>query len=110
MSDWLSLLHAVKGGQRTFEMTSASDLDAPVAVGWSGDLAAFRRVVSAQEAEILAAEHELDARATSMRRMYGDVVDRDTSIRDLQRELHEKVGMRDELIRELQAALRQQAP
>ena len=101
----LSLLESIKGGERISEMRTATLLEASVAPGWAGDWPAFRRVAAAYEAEILAAERELDARAAVMRRMQSDLVHRDDVIRGLQRELHAKVAERDEVIRSLQAEM-----
>jgi hypothetical protein len=101
----LSLLEAIKGGERITEMEAPTPLDTPVELGWSADSDAFRRVIRAHEAEILAAARELDARADVMGRMHSDVTDRDRTIRDLQRELHEKVAVRDAMIRSLQAEM-----
>jgi rhamnosyltransferase len=100
----LSLLGAIKSGTQTSEMQAQSALDEPVTSDWSVDLEALRRVITAEEAEILVAERELDQRAIVMQRMYDDIVHRDETIRGLQEELHRKVGARDETIRLLQAA------
>jgi glycosyltransferase involved in cell wall biosynthesis len=104
-SKQLSLLEGVKAGEQMAEMMTPSPLDLPVRRDWTGDVEAFRRFAEAGVAEILAAEQELDERARVIGRMYSDVLQRDELIRALQRELHEKVGERDAVIRTLQSQM-----